>query len=92
MLLLCPASTPLLLLLRLALFSYLFPPFSSKPFSSGHCSSDLEFEMERFSEALAEQTAKYTYMERPRGSLAQQVCGTQAGMVLLLEKLQPITD
>lgn len=29
--------------------------------------------MERFSEALAEINAKYTYMERPRGSPAQQV-------------------
>lgn len=36
-------------------------------------SSDLEFEMDRFTEALAAVHSKYTYMERPRGSAQQQV-------------------
>lgn len=43
------------------------------------CSSDLEFEMDRFSEALNEINSKYTYMERPRGSLAQQARRGAAG-------------
>ncbi|EFN56966.1 hypothetical protein CHLNCDRAFT_57377 [Chlorella variabilis] len=56
-------------------------------------SSDLEFEMERFSEALAEQTAKYTYMERPRGSLAQQAdvaVDAVVRLVLGLKDGQPV--
>jgi hypothetical protein len=43
------------------------------------CRSDLEYEMDRFSDELAEINAKYTYMERPSGSLQQQVPGAGSG-------------
>ncbi|PSC77003.1 calcium homeostasis regulater C 1 [Micractinium conductrix] len=56
-------------------------------------SSDLEFEMDRFSEALNEINSKYTYMERPRGSLAQQAdiaVDALARLVLALKDGAPI--
>ena len=42
------------------------------------CRADLEFEMDRFTEALGEVDARYTYMERPRGTVQQQVGGPAA--------------
>ncbi|KAI3434919.1 hypothetical protein D9Q98_002973 [Chlorella vulgaris] len=56
-------------------------------------SSDLEYEMERFAEALLEQNAKYTYMNQPKGSPAQQAdvaVDAIARLVLNLKDGQPV--
>lgn len=56
-------------------------------------SADLEFEMDRFTEMLNEACTKYTYMDRPRGSVTQQADVAVDAVVRLVMNLkdgQPI--
>ncbi|KAL4425334.1 hypothetical protein ABPG75_009350 [Micractinium tetrahymenae] len=56
-------------------------------------SADLEYEVDRFTEAVAEVASRYTYMDRPRGTPAQQAdvaVDALVRLVLNLKDGQPI--
>ncbi|KAL4419180.1 hypothetical protein ABPG77_007770, partial [Micractinium sp. CCAP 211/92] len=58
-------------------------------------SADIEYEVDRFSEAVAEVASRYTYMDRPRGTPAQQAdvaVDALARLVLNLKDGQPIPE